>query len=63
MSFINGILKHSLEINLKRCKIYQPLIAKIETFEGQLSVFLTMNCAKKTFDFKSKLKQLLQERL
>jgi preprotein translocase subunit SecA len=63
MSFINSILKAFVgDKSQKDVKSIQPLIAKIKTFEGQLSSLSHDQLREKTTDFKSKIKAARAEK-
>lgn len=63
MSFINSILKAFVgDKSQKDVKSIQPLIAKIKTFEGQLSSLSHDELRQKTFDFKSRIKAARAEK-
>jgi preprotein translocase subunit SecA len=63
MSFINSILKAFVgDKSQKDVKSIQPLIAKIKTFEGQLSSLSHDQLREKTFDFKSRIKAARAEK-
>jgi preprotein translocase subunit SecA len=63
MSFINSILKAFVgDKSQKDVKSIQPLIAKIKTFEEQLSNLSHDELREKTFDFKSRIKAARAEK-